>query len=86
VTAAVLDLGVAWCIGLLVAFPVVRWWAHDLARIPGRAWYWTGHHLRPWQWAVLLGWLAGGWPAIAVVAGWARSQVRADLLEEAHLR
>ena len=79
---SVVDLYVLWVVGVVAMVPVAVWWARDLARIPGRTWYWTGHHRRPWQWAVLLGWLAGGWPAMIVVLVWARSPARAQLLSE----
>src|SRR4051794_30460969 len=79
-----LDVGAVWIAGVLVTIPVAVWWARDLARIPHRAWYWTAHHRRPWQWAFLLGWVAGGWPAIAIVLVWSQSAVRRDVMDEAH--
>ena len=41
------DLLLLWVVGILVAIPVIAWWARDLARIPHRAWFWTGRHRRP---------------------------------------
>ena len=77
------DLGALWLTGVVVTIPVAIWWARDLARIPHRAWFWTAHHRRPWQWGFLLGWVAGGWPAIAIVIAWTQSGVRRDVLDEA---
>ena len=65
-----LDLGGLWIVGVIAAFPAVRWWATDVSRISRRAWSWSGHRLVPWQWAILLGWISGGWLAIAVIIGW----------------
>jgi hypothetical protein len=76
------DLGAVWLTGLLVTIPVAVWWAREIGRIPHRAWYWTAHHRRPWQWAFLLGWAAGGWPAIVIVVVWLQSDVRRDVLDE----
>ena len=78
------DLLALWVVGVFVAVPVIAWWARDLARIPSPAWFWTGRHRRPWQWGVLLGWIAGGGPSIVVVLVWSRSEDRRDLLEEAN--
>lgn len=80
----VIQVALLWTIGVLIAIPVIAWWARDISRIPRRAFYWTGYHLRPWQWAVLLGWIAGGWPAIVIVLVWSRSAERRDLQEEAN--
>lgn len=76
----IVDMTEWWAAGLLVALPVVLWWAHDFTRIPGRIWYWSGHHRSPWQWGMLLGLLAGGWPALVIAAVGSRSAVRRDLL------
>lgn len=76
-------LGTLWLAGVVVTIPVAVWWARDLGRIPHRAWFWTAHHRRPWQWGFLLGWFAGGWPAIAIVVVWTQSAVRRDVLDEA---
>ena len=40
----------------------------------------------PWQWAVLLGFLAGGVIAIITVLRWRRSDVRTELLDDLHER
>ena len=82
-TILMFDLGVVWVVGVLAAIPVVLWWVRDVSRIPGRAWYWTGHHRNPWQWAVSLGWVAGGWPAMIVVLVWSQSAERKELSDEA---
>ena len=78
----VIDVCAFWVLGVVAMVPVAIWFARDLARIPGPTWYWAGYHRRPWQWAVLLGWLASGWPAMIVVLVWSRSSVRAQLLAE----
>ena len=76
------NLAVVWLVGVLTAIPVVAWWARDVARIHAPNWYWTGHRRRPWQWAILLGWIAGGWIAMIVVLVWSQSAVRRDLLTD----
>jgi len=78
------DLAMLWVAGMVVAVPALLWWSHDVARIPGPAWYWTGHHRRSWQWGLLFGWIAGGWPAIVIVIVWSQSAVRRDVRDEAH--
>lgn len=77
------NLAVLWTVGVIAAIPVILWWARDVTRIPSPTWFWTGHHRRHWQWGVLFGWLAGGWPAIVIVLVWAHSAERRDLLDEA---
>ena len=72
-----------WLVGMIVALPVVRWWARDTARIPGPVWFWTGHHRAVWRRTVAAAWLLSGWPAIVVVMVWARSRERQELLQEA---
>jgi hypothetical protein len=76
------DVALLWIVGMIAAVPLIFWWARDLGRIPSRTWMWTGHHRSPWQWGVLLGWFAGGWPAIVVLVAWSRSQTRCDLYDE----
>ncbi len=71
-----------WAAGLVAMIPVAIWFARDLSRIPSRTWYWAGYHRRPWQWAVLLGWAAGGWPGMVVVLVWSQSAVRSELFAE----
>jgi hypothetical protein len=71
-----------WLTGALVAMPAVAWWSRDIGRIPRRVWYWSGYHRRPWRWGVLLGLVTGGVLALVVVAAWARSQERYELLAE----
>ncbi len=69
--------------GMVIALPAVRWWANDVARIPGPVWFWTGHERRRWRRSIAAGWLLGGWIALFLVASWARSDERRELLEEA---
>ncbi len=73
-------------VGVVVAIPVILWWARDLGKIAGRDWFWAGYHRRHWQWGVLLGWIAGGWIAIVVIIVWSLSDQRADLLAAAGSR
>lgn len=79
-------LAIIWIVGVVVAIPVILWWAHDLGRIAGRDWFWAGYHRRHWQWGVLFGWIAGGWIAIVIILAWALSEQRADLLAAAASR
>ena len=74
----------AWLVGMVIALPFVRWWARDIAQIPGPVWFWTGHHRASWRRGVAAAWILSGWPAIVVVAVWARSSEREELLSEAH--
>ena len=78
----VLELGLFFG-GMLIALPAVRWWAKDVARIPGPVWFWTGHQRRRWRRSVAAGWLLGGWIALILVWTWAHSAERRELLEEA---
>lgn len=73
------DLAVVWLVGVLAAIPAVVWFARDLGKVRSQNWYWTGHRPEPWQWGVLLGWLAGGWAAMVVILVWAHSAVRRDV-------
>ena len=77
-------LAVLWLAGILVATPVVWWWARDMARIPRPVWYWTGRHRQTWTRGIGVGLLLSGWPAIVIVVVWARSAERVELLDEAH--
>jgi hypothetical protein len=70
-------------LGMLVSLPFVRWWANDVAEIPGPVWFWSGHHRSPWRRGVAAGWLLGGWAAILIVLIWARSDERRELRLEA---
>ncbi|MBK5287163.1 MAG: hypothetical protein JJE46_01725, partial [Acidimicrobiia bacterium] len=79
-----IDLITVWVVGVLAAIPVVIWFANDIGKINGPSWYWAGHRREPWQWSVLLGWLAGGWLAMVVVLVWSKSAVRRDLQHDAH--
>lgn len=79
-------LAALWLTGLVVAVPFVVWWARDFDRIPGRIWYWSGYDRRAWQWAVFLGFLAGGVIAIFTVLRWRRSDARTELLDDLHER
>jgi hypothetical protein len=81
-----IPLAVLWVAGVVVAVPFVVWWARDFDRIPGRIWYWSGYDRRAWQWAVFLGFLAGGVIAIVTVLRWRRSDARMELLDELHER
>jgi len=74
---------VALLLGIFVALPFVRWWAHDVAEIPGPVWYWTGHRRSAWRRSVAAGWILGGWGAILIVLVWARSDERRVLRSEA---
>jgi hypothetical protein len=78
----VIVVAVAWAVGFVLALPFVLWWANDTARIPGRIWFWNGRDPRPWQWAMLLGLVLGGWIAIITAIRWRVSEDRAVLLEE----
>ena len=78
-----INLALVWGAGVVAMIPVAIWWARDLGRIPGHLWWMNGHHRRPWQWAVLIGWAAGGLPAMVVVLVWSQSAVRRELLEDA---
>ena len=80
VMTVMIDLAVVWLVGVLAAIPAVIWLTRDLSRIHSPTWYWKGHHRQPWQWAVLIGWLAGGWPAMVIVLVWSQSALRRDLL------
>jgi hypothetical protein len=73
-------LGALWVAGVILATPVVLWWLHDTRRISHRDWFWSGYDRRHWQYGVWLGWVAGGWAAIAIVSAWSRSEERADVL------
>lgn len=75
-------IAVTWAVGFVLALPCVLWWASDIARIPGRTWYWTGRDPRPWQWAMLIGLLLGGWIAIVTAIRWRFSSERVVLLED----
>ena len=77
------NLAVVWFVGVLAATPAVVWFARDLGRIHRPNWYWTGHHPKPWQWGVLIGWLAGGWVALVIVLVWSQSATRRDVLADA---
>jgi hypothetical protein len=79
-------LAALWVTGVVVATPFVVWWARDFDRIPGRIWYWSGYDRRAWQWAVFLGFLAGGVIAIVTVLRWRRSDARTELLDDLHER
>jgi hypothetical protein len=79
-------LAALWATGVVIAVPFVIWWARDAGRIPGRIWYWSGYDRRAWQWAVLLGFLAGGVIAIVTVLRWRRSDARTELLDDLHER
>ena len=79
-------LAALWATGVIVAVPFVVWWARDAGRIPGRIWYWSGYDRRAWQWAVFLGFVAGGVIAIITVLRWRRSTARAELLDDLHER
>jgi hypothetical protein len=81
-----LIVGALGVLGLIAATPFVVWWARDAGRIPGRVWYWSGHDPRPWQWAVLLGWFAGGVIAIVTVLRWRYGATRTELFEDLHER
>lgn len=71
-----------WLAGVVVAVPFVLWWAHDFSRIPGRVWFWTGRDRRPWQWAMLLGLVCGGWVAVGTAIRWRLGDDRRELLDE----
>lgn len=75
-------LAVAWAVGFVVAIPFVVWWASDVSRIPGRSWFWTGRDPRPWQWAMLIGLVLGGWVAIVTAIRWRFSDDRLALLDD----
>ncbi|MGZ4676477.1 MAG: hypothetical protein ACXVJ7_06535 [Acidimicrobiia bacterium] len=77
-------VAVLWCVGVLTAIPFVVWWAHDFSQLPGRVWFWSGYDRRPWQWAVLLGFVFGGVVAIVTVVRWWRSEERGFLFDEVH--
>lgn len=78
-----IDLAMVWGAGVIAMIPVAVWWARDLSRIPGRIWWLNGQRRKAWQWAVLIGWAAGGWPAIVIVLVWSQSAVRKELIADA---
>jgi hypothetical protein len=75
-------VAVVWTVGFVLALPFVLWWASDVARIPGRIWYWNGRDPRPWQWAMVIGLLLGGWIAIVTAIRWRFSPDRVALLDD----
>jgi len=79
-------LAIVWIAGVVVAIPVILWWARDIGRISHGDWFWAGYHRRHWQYGVLLGWIAGGWIAIVIIIVWSRSEQRSELLAEAASR
>jgi hypothetical protein len=73
-------------VGWVVAFPFVTRGTTDVRRIPGSVWRITGYHSRRnWRVAMWGGYLLGGWPGMAVVLSWRRSDTRETLRDEWHL-
>ncbi|MEP6625363.1 MAG: hypothetical protein ABJC79_13030 [Acidimicrobiia bacterium] len=78
----VIDLALLWVVGIVFAVPVVLWFGRDLTRIPTYIWAVTGLRREHWQWGVLLGWVAGGFPAMVIVLVWSKSVERSTLYRE----
>jgi hypothetical protein len=73
-------------LGWVIAFPFVSRGVADLGRIPSPVWRLTGYRSRKnWRFAMVGGYLAGGWPGMLAVVAWRRSETRETLRDEWHI-